>query len=156
MLELLVVVAIITMTAAAAVLSIGVTADANPLQQETRRLADTAEFAADQAVFTGTRIALQLDQGGYRLMQWRRNEWIPISQQHPLAVAHRLPATIELSIANGRGGWRKDARQAITFDPEGLASPTSIRLSDHSDHNESVVDISATASVEVRRVNGIG
>ena len=156
LLELLVVVAIIGITAAAAVLSMGTTRESRPLAQETKRFANVAEFAANQAVFRGTRVALQLDRGGYRLMQWRDDDWSPIPEQHRLATAHLLPATIELSVANGRGGWRQSASQTITFEPEGLASPATIRLSDIGDHRESIVDISATATVEVRRGPNLG
>lgn len=156
LLELLVVVTIIGIAATAAVLSIGATGEGRPLAQETKRLANAAAFAANQAVFRGTRIALQFDRAGYRLMQWQNNGWSPMSEQHYLAAEYLLPTTIELSIANGLGGWRDSARQTITFEPEGLASPMTIRLSDTSNHRESIVDISATAAIEIRQGSNFG
>ena len=149
------VVAIIAIIATTATLSIGQTTSSRPLQKEAMRLASVAEYTADMAIFRNARFALRLDRDGYRVIHWHNREWIPVSE-HRLSVPHELPQTIELSIANGRGGWHDKPERMITFDPEGTAEPIIIRLVDQTNLTERTINISATSIVTLNGAPKLG
>ncbi|MFN3228479.1 MAG: GspH/FimT family protein [Asticcacaulis sp.] len=120
--ELLVVLVILGLTASVVVLTMGPGADS--LQNETERLALRLKHAREEAILTNRPISLVFTDEGYRVRTLRRTGWVDLDKPFEPVRLH-ADTRLSLSGSQARPG---DATSAILFDPTGLASPAHLTL----------------------------
>lgn len=100
--EMLVVLAIIGLTAGASVLALGSGAGLDG-QSEARRLQARLQLAADAAMISDAPLALSLKPGGYGILDWnpRANAWQP-RVEGVLGEVHTLPRGMTVTSRDGR------------------------------------------------------
>jgi type II secretion system protein H len=147
--EVLVVIVLIGVLAGSALLSVGLVDAAPQVRQETQRLADVAQRAADFALFRSVPTALQLTRSGYRVVVRREGGWQRFDGDDHLMKAHEFGAGVRASVADGLGGWNDAPELMLAFDVEGLADPAIIRLQDDERVEHGLVSVGAGASVSV-------
>ena len=103
LIEMLIVLAIIAVTASIAVLSIG-GGSGRAGQAEARRLENRLQLAADRSMLDDEAIALVARADGYRFVQWDadKRQWLP-SPVALLAEPHALPRGITLQASDPSG-----------------------------------------------------
>lgn len=113
--EMLIVLAIIGITAGASAIALGSGAGLDG-KAEVRRLQTRLQLAIDEAMVRGTPLALSLGAREYRFLDWevRTKTWRP-SEITALRDIHRLPRGMSLSSSDGRRIVPLDADQ--TTDP---------------------------------------
>ena len=101
LIEMLVVLTIIGVTASLALLSIGVGGGASG-QNEAKRLESRLQLAADQSMLRDEVLAVNLTQRSYNFVQWDEamRKWVP-TKVALLEEVHELPSGITLASANG-------------------------------------------------------
>jgi len=97
--EMLVVLAIIGVTAGAVVLAVG-RAGGGGAQAEARRLATRLALAADETMVTDRALALDWDTKSYRFLEWNGKAWVKSGT--PALEAHDLPGGLKLEIGASR------------------------------------------------------
>lgn len=114
--ELMVVLVIVGLMAAAAVLAIP--EPGGGLRAEALRFAARAQAARELAVTDNRTIALRLDESGYAFLSRRGGAWEPIGAT-PLASERWQEGTVAAMEGQGR---------SIIFDSTGFAEPARVRL----------------------------
>ncbi len=131
--ELIVVITIIGLLAAAAVLAIP---DGGNLRAEAERFAARAKAAQEQAVIESRATALRVEPGGYALARHQDGVW------RDVATFPWEPGT-QPDFGTGRGGGR------TVFDATGLAEPLEVNL--RSGRERAQVVIRSDGDISVRR-----
>ena len=116
LIELMVVLVIIGLTAAAVVLAIP--SPGGGVRGEALRLAARADAARERAMMDNRPVALVLKDGGYAF-EWRKGgEWRPIGER----------PFIEQSWSERTRAWIEGGESRIVFDSTGFAEPARLRL----------------------------
>ena len=134
--EMLVVIAIVGVSAGMVVLAVGGGRDDAAAQTEANRLADRLRLAADEALIAGRPVMLSMNPTGYGFDAGTgpAEDW---------AERHELPRGVRLS-----------ARQAeLVIDPDGAAPPATMTVRD-SDHVWAVTFDGLNADVSVATPRG--
>ena len=134
LIEMLVVLTIIGVTASLALLSIGVGGGASG-QNEAKRLESRLQLAADQSMLRDEVLAVNLTQRSYNFVQWDEamRKWVP-TKVALLEEVHELPSGITLASANGsaatdNGSAATDNGSAIVpLDVNAAAAPLEFTL----------------------------
>ena len=134
LIEMLVVLTIIGVTASLALLSIGVGGGASG-QNEAKRLESRLQLAADQSMLRDEVLAVNLTQRSYNFVQWDEatHKWVP-TKVALLEEVHELPSGITLASANGsaatdNGSAATDNGSAIVpLDVNAAAAPLEFTL----------------------------
>lgn len=102
LIEMLVVLTIIGITASLAVLSLNTGGPARG-QAEAKRLEARLQLAADETMLSDRSLAIDLSQNGYSFVQWddAKASWQP-SEVAMLGERYRLPGGLTLASADGR------------------------------------------------------
>lgn len=130
--ETLVALSILAVTAGALMLSLGGIGRGAAGEQEANRLAARLQLAADLALVTGAPLALRWDPGGYQFLAWdpAGGDWRPSGEgdlgawralpaalrlarddsddPRPIRIEADRPRTAVLRIDGGRSAWRVD------------------------------------------------
>lgn len=131
--ELLVVLVILGLTASVVVLTMGPGADS--LQNEAERLALRLKHSREEAILTNRPVSLVIDDRGYRVRTLRRTGWVDLDKPFEPVSLH--PDTrLRLSGSQARSG---EASSAIVFDPTGLATSARLTLLRDRDRRDLVV-----------------
>lgn len=136
LIEMLVVLAIVGVSAGLVVLAVGGTSDVAAARTEANRFADRLRLAADEALIGGRPVTLTMNPTGYAFEAGGRpvGEW---------AERHELPRGVRLS-----------ARQAeVLIDPDGAAPPATMTMRDR-DHVWAVTFDGLNAEVRAAKPAG--
>ena len=119
--EMLVVLAIIGITASLALLSIGVGSGASG-QTEAKRLESRLQLAADQSMLRDEVLAINLTPRSYSFAQWDEatRKWVP-STLALLGEVHELPSGVELASSDGQA--------LVPLDLNAAAAPVELTIS---------------------------
>ena len=121
--EVLVALTIVAVSAGAAVLGLGATGRGLNVEAEARRLAGRLNYAADETLVTDRALALQADSGGYRFVTPDpQGDWRPDGAEL-LGTRRDLPAGMTLVVE----GVRDDAPAPVTAD--GAGRPLNVTIS---------------------------
>ena len=138
LLELLVVMAILALTASIVILS--APPARGPAKDEAERFAARLVAATEESVMSGKILRLDLSPTEYRFLVFRDGAWKPASERAFLAprqVSGNVLATIEIedpALANETArASREDPVRRILLDPIGVAVPFTV---DFADRNE--------------------
>lgn len=118
LIEMLVVLAVIGVATGATMLGVNASDRSSRAQSEAVRLANNLSLGVDEAMVTGTPLALIWDQDGYSFVAWSaaQNDW-RAAAPGILAARHQLRAPLQLAIAG------KDGNASVLIAPSGLGSP---------------------------------
>lgn len=116
--EMLVVLAIIGVTAGAAVLGIGAATRAPNIEAEAHLLAERLQLAADDVMVKDRPLAFTWDEKGYGFVAWDGRRWE--SEGSAGLERHRLPGGMALE--------PKAARAPVPIGIDGMGMPVSVRL----------------------------
>lgn len=117
--EVLMVVFIIGLAAGIVVLTI----PQRPTQEQAaaQAFAKLVRDAQDQAILTGQPVGLDVSNTSFRLVQWRRNQWLPYTR--PQLLPNRLEIEQRTEQPDQPEGWPE-----LVFDPTGIVQPAEFRL----------------------------
>ncbi len=120
LIEMLVVLTIIGVTATLALLSIGVGGSASG-QTEAKRLESRLQLAADQSMLRDEVMAVNLTPRSYSFVQWDEGarKWVP-SPTALLGEVHELPSGMALASSDGHA--------IVPLDPNAAAAPLEFTL----------------------------
>ncbi len=124
LIEMLVVLAVIGVATGATMLGVNASDRSSRAQSEAVRLANNLSLGVDEAMVTGTPLALIWDETGYSFVAWSaaQQDW-RAATPNILAVRHRLRDPLQLAIDG------KDGNDPILIAPSGLGSPIIFVLS---------------------------
>ena len=127
LIEMLVVLTIIGVTASLALLSIGVGGGASG-QNEAKRLESRLQLAADQSMLRDEVLAVNLTQRSYNFVQWDEamRKWVP-TKVALLEEVHELPSGITLASANGSAAT-DNGSAIVPLDVNAAAAPLEFTL----------------------------
>lgn len=114
LIELLVVVVIIGMVAAAAVLSIGALRNDDPIETEARRLTALMELMSEEALVQGRDFGVEFFVDGYRFLSWDPDSrlWSAVADE-ALMRRRQLPDGLRIALA-------VEGREVVVGDEERL------------------------------------
>ncbi len=124
LIEMLVVLAVIGVATGATMLGVNASDRSSRAQSEALRLANNLSLAVDEAMVTGTPLALTWDQEGYSFVTWSavEQDW-RAAAPGILAARHTLRSPLQLAIDGN------DNHDPILLAPSGLGSPISFVFS---------------------------
>lgn len=120
--EVLTVLAIVAVTVGASLLAFG-RADAVLVEAEARRLADRLQLAADEALISGSPLALAWEANGYHFLAWEADSRAWVAPAIRLLKPHGLPRGLDLGRESG-------PEQTVMIRPDALSEPVMFRVSD--------------------------
>lgn len=118
LLEVLVVVFIIGLTAGLIVMNLPVRA--SNLQEEAAQLRRNVKVLTDRAILTGVPHALELESNAYRALQWQAGDWQELQN-----VSRELAGNVQLQVPRTRRG---EEPVRIVFDPIGIPGEGELEL----------------------------
>ena len=104
LIEILVVVVILAVTAVAVTLAIGGAGGERQLERDAERLRALIAYACERAEVSGREIGVGLDRDGYRFVSSSHVDWLPEKDDELRPRKWSVPADVDLS----RGGQRVD------------------------------------------------
>ncbi len=127
LIEMLVVLTIIGVTASLALLSIGLGGGASG-QNEAKRLESRLQLAADQSMLRDEVLAVNLTQHSYNFVQWDEatHKWVP-TKVALLEEAHELPSGITLASTN-RSATSDSGTAIVPLDVNAAVAPLEFTL----------------------------
>ncbi|MCR9078122.1 MAG: GspH/FimT family pseudopilin [Hyphomonadaceae bacterium] len=90
-------------------------------QASAQAFATVLRDAQEQAIFAGQPVGLKLTDGGYALVQWRRDGWRP--QGRPEALPRAMEISFDTDAQPRPEGWPE-----LVFDPTGIVQPAEFQL----------------------------
>lgn len=98
-----------------------------PQEKALQTVRTAIEDVRDRAVLTGEVLGLRLGPGGFELVSWTGEEWLPTRVQPVM----RLPQAVRISFAplEGKRGLEKDRPMALVFNPLGVNEPIRLEIS---------------------------
>lgn len=138
LIEMLVVLAVIGVATGATMLGVNASDRSSRAQSEAVRLANNLSLGVDEAMVTGTPLALIWDQDGYSFVAWSatQQDW-RAAAPGILAARHTLRDPLRLAVDG------KANHDPILIAPSGLGSPITFVLS-----SAALSDIAASNSAE--------
>lgn len=116
--EMIVVLAIVGITAGAAALGIGAATRGPNIEAEARRLADRLQLAADEVMVSDRPLAFTWDKKGYAFVAWDGRQWRSGGSEG--LERHDLPGGMALE--------PKTAPRPVPLGIDGMGVPVAVRL----------------------------